>query len=92
MLVLGRMFFRWRQRRRLKRAIAALRPKSKAQARELLDLLEERSNLIGSIHSLALARRLLALWHLCHVPLGATLFTLAFIHVGAALYYATLLK
>jgi hypothetical protein len=27
-----------------------------------------------------------------HIPLGGVLFTLAFIHIGAALYYATLLK
>ena len=36
-----------------------------------------------------LTRRLLALWHVFHVPLGVALFTLAFIHIGAALYYAT---
>jgi NADPH-dependent 2,4-dienoyl-CoA reductase/sulfur reductase-like enzyme len=39
-----------------------------------------------------LARRLLALWHVIHIPLGAVLFTLAFVHIGAALYYATFLK
>jgi hypothetical protein len=37
-------------------------------------------------------RRLLALWHSIHVPIGLVLFTLAFIHAYAALYYATLLR
>ena len=38
------------------------------------------------------ARRALALWHTLHVPLGAVMFTLAFIHIVAAVYYATLLR
>jgi len=38
------------------------------------------------------ARRLLALWHTIHIPIGMVLFTSAFIHIGAALYYSTLLK
>jgi hypothetical protein len=92
MLVFGRMWFRWRQRRRLKRAIQDLHPKSAVEAAKLLDLLEERAQLLASIHSLAVTRRFLALWHVFHLPLGAVLFTLAFVHVGAALYYGTLLK
>jgi hypothetical protein len=42
--------------------------------------------------ALARARRLLAIWHIIHIPIGMALFTAAFIHIGAALYYATLLK
>lgn len=41
---------------------------------------------------LAHLRRLLALWHVVHVPLGVALFTLAFTHIGAALYYAAGLR
>lgn len=41
---------------------------------------------------LARARRLMAIWHALHIPLGIALFTAAFIHIGAALYFATLLK
>ncbi len=37
-------------------------------------------------------RQLMALWHTIHIPIGMALFTAAFIHIGAALYYATLLK
>jgi len=42
--------------------------------------------------ALARARKLLALWHTVHIPIGVALFTAAFIHIGAALYYATLLR
>ena len=35
-------------------------------------------------------RKALATWHTFHVPLTWALFAAAFIHVGAALYYATL--
>jgi len=38
------------------------------------------------------ARRVLALWWLLHVPVAAAMFVLAFVHVAAALYYATLLR
>lgn len=41
--------------------------------------------------ALARARRLFAIWHAIHIPIGMALFTAAFIHIGAALYYATLL-
>jgi hypothetical protein len=36
---------------------------------------------------LATSRRILAIWHMLHVPLGLALFTLAFLHVGATIYY-----
>jgi len=42
--------------------------------------------------AIASARRLLALWHTIHIPIGMALFTAAFVHIGGALYYATLLK
>ncbi len=38
------------------------------------------------------ARRLMALWHSIHIPIGIALFAAAFIHIGGALYYATLLR
>jgi hypothetical protein len=37
-------------------------------------------------------RRLFSIWHAVHIPIGMALFTAAFIHIGAALYYATLLR
>ena len=41
--------------------------------------------------ALANARRLLATWHAVHIPLGLVMFAIAFIHIGAALYFATFL-
>jgi hypothetical protein len=38
------------------------------------------------------ARRALATWHTIHVPIGIVLFTMAFMHVVGAVYYATLLR
>jgi hypothetical protein len=48
----------------------------------------------GSLSAEALkqARRLMSLWHTVHIPIGMALFTAAFVHIGAALYYATFLK
>lgn len=45
-----------------------------------------------SQEALKQARRLMALWHTVHIPIGMALFISAFVHAGAALYYATLLK
>jgi hypothetical protein len=96
-LVLGRHWLRWRQRRQVRQALrnlSATRPRaiSRAETAEAERLLTERYRLWLELHSLGSSRRLLALWHLFHVPLGAVLFTLAFIHIGAALYYSTFLK
>ena len=55
-----------------------------------LDGLEIEGTL--SQEALKQARRLLALWHTIHIPIGMALFVSAFVHIGAALYYATLLK
>jgi hypothetical protein len=41
--------------------------------------------------SLARTRKLFSTWHAIHIPIGMALFTAAFVHIGAALYYATLL-
>jgi hypothetical protein len=45
-----------------------------------------------SQEALKQARRLMALWHTVHIPIGMALFISAFVHAGAALYYATFLK
>jgi hypothetical protein len=56
------------------------------------ELLDQRYRPHSRIRSAAAARRMLAVWHTIHVPLSATLFVLAFIHIGAALYFATFLR
>ena len=37
-------------------------------------------------------RRALATWHTIHIPIGMAMFVVAFVHITAALYYATLLR
>lgn len=65
---------------------------TRRQAGYLLELAIAQRRLRGQLASLALARRLLALWHAVHVPLGMAMFTAAFIHILGAIYYATLLR
>lgn len=42
--------------------------------------------------ALASARRLMALWHTIHIPIGIALFSAAIVHILGALYYATFLR
>lgn len=62
-----------------------------SQSKHLRELLKRQDTLQRQAASLVSARRLLSLWHTVHIPLGMALFSAAFIHIGAALYYATLL-
>jgi len=55
-------------------------------------LVKRHAALNRQLTTLATARRLMALWHTIHIPLGLALFTAAFIHIAAAFYYATLLR
>jgi hypothetical protein len=90
-LVLRRKQLLRRHQEQLRRAMQGLRAAAGAPAAQLQGLLEERYRLQLQINALAETRRLLSLWHLFHVPLGVMVFMLAFIHIGAALYYAAFL-
>lgn len=92
LLVLGRALIEWEYRLRLWREKRRMDKAARAQARQLERLLARRRALRRQMASLAVARRLLGLWHTIHIPLGMALFTLAFIHIAAAIYYATLLR
>jgi hypothetical protein len=96
LLVLARPLVRWRQRRQIRRWLENLSPAVKPQGRQTLgkvyQLLQARQRLQMQLDSVDATRRLLALWHMFHVPLSGVLFTLAFVHIIAAVYYATLLK
>ena len=59
---------------------------------QLAALPKKRQRILREINSLDYARRMLAIWHLVHIPLGLTLFVMGFIHVFAAIYYAVLMK
>jgi hypothetical protein len=67
-------------------------PALRARAEALERTFRRRRELQRQIDSLATARRMLAVWHSVHIPLGIALFAAAFVHAGAALYYATLIR
>jgi hypothetical protein len=64
---------------------------SRATSRRLASVRRERNRLRSQIQSLSITRRMLAIWHIVHIPLGFTLFGMAFIHIIAAVYFAVLL-
>lgn len=91
-LVLGRTFTEWSYRLRWGRQVRRMEGVSRTQAAELAQLLRRQRALHRQQASLVMARRLLATWHAVHIPIGMVLFAAAFVHIGAAIYYATLLK
>lgn len=89
--VLGRVFTEWSERfhwwQEQRRTESTLRP----QIKEMERLARERLKLRRQIETLAAARLMLSIWHSVHIPIGMALFTAAFVHIVAAIYYATLL-
>jgi hypothetical protein len=67
-------------------------PAGRESARQLEMLLQCRSALQRQLGLLVLARQSLGLWRVIHIPIGISLFVAAFIHMVAAVYYATLLR
>jgi hypothetical protein len=90
-LVFGRAFEEWNARLKWWRLSGRMDKQARAQAKQLNELLKRERNLRRQLSSIALTRRLLGLWHAIHIPVGMALFTAAFIHIIAAIYYATLL-
>jgi hypothetical protein len=76
----------WRQQTR------KLDPSLRREAQRLQQLLAEHRLLRSQLTSLAMARRVLAIWHAVHIPIGMALFTAAILHIAGAFYYATLLR
>jgi hypothetical protein len=70
----------------------ALGAQARAVQARLDALIQRRNRLERQLRLLAAARRLMSIWHTLHVPLGLVMFSVAIIHVGAAMYYATLLR
>lgn len=66
--------------------------KTRKQLSSVEHLIYQRLALNRQVRTLAASRRLLALWHAVHIPIGMALFTAAFVHIIAAIYYATLLR
>jgi len=91
-LLFGRSLDEWRTRFAWLREINKLGFQASARLDKLRALLQRQRSLQRQIASLATARRMLALWHAVHIPIGMALFTAAFVHIIAAIYYATLLR
>lgn len=89
---LGRTFYEWRYRRQWRKEKRRLNAAARAQAEKIQKLFNKRNALRRQVETIAIARRLLALWHTIHIPIGIALFVSAFVHIGGALYYATFLR
>jgi hypothetical protein len=77
---------------RRKQLVSQLEADAAQTIEKIIDAQRRSVELRRSLNSLATARKLLAIWHTVHIPLGMALFVAAFAHIGAALYYATLLQ
>lgn len=91
-LVLGRTFMNWADRAKWKRLEKQLDPELAGQFNQMRKIMQTRNILERQKRSLAFSRRVLSIWHSLHVPVGLALFAAAAFHMGAALYYATLLR
>ncbi len=91
-LTFGYVFYEWEQRWlwwiQKNKVDRSLRP----LISQLEKMFQKRRLLRRQVASLALTRQLLSLWHAVHVPIGVALFVSAFVHITAAIYYATLLR
>jgi hypothetical protein len=87
--VLGRSLLHWRYQRLIRKELRRMGAVNHQQLRELANLLDRRYRLTVQAHTLVTARKLLGQSRIIHIVLGVVLFALAFVHIGAALYYAT---
>ena len=88
--VLGRRFYEWRERRRLRAALRGLQAEEQARLGEIEQMLQRQRQLQRQIRSLKAARQLMGYWHTAHIPLGLTLFTAMTVHIVATIYYGAL--
>ena len=90
-LFLTRAWLDWQQRRQWQSFKKNTAPAERSHIVELERLARRRDTLRRQMASLALSRKLFALWHAVHIPMGMLLFVAAFIHIAAAIYFAELL-
>ncbi|MBE0698946.1 MAG: hypothetical protein IH586_18670 [Anaerolineaceae bacterium] len=74
----------WREQHKLD-------PNLRGKVAQLKQLADQQRLVKQQMSSLAAARRLLAVWHTVHIPIGIVLFTTSIVHIFGAIYYATLL-
>lgn len=87
MLVLLRGYDDWRYRSRLHAQIRQLEKTEQSHLADVEKMLTQRRSLERQMRMLEAARRLLSVWHIAHVPMGAALFGSAGIHVIATLVF-----
>jgi hypothetical protein len=85
--VLARAWQDFAYSRYLHSALRQLGPTDRVRLGELEKLIRQRHQLERQIASLDLVHRLMSVWRLVHVPLGAMLFASAFIHVIATVVF-----
>lgn len=78
--------------KQLARLDSEIHARTVSRKREIKRLVQEKQTLQRQVRSLGTTRRMLSLWHTIHIPIGLALFTAAFVHSAAAIYYATLLR
>ena len=87
MLVFLRGYDDWRYRSRLHAQIRRLEKTERGKLADVEKMLVQRRNLERQMRMLEAARRLMNVWHIAHVPMGAALFGSAAIHVVATLVF-----
>jgi hypothetical protein len=85
---LFRGFYRWRYGRRIRKLTYRVSRSQPQVTQKLRKILVQQYQLTLQARSLEVTRDLLAYWHVVHVPLGLTMFTLAVVHIGGSLYYS----
>ena len=85
---IGAIVHDWNQRWRWWKQKRILDSAKRTQIAQLEIIIKRRRILRHQVTSLAMARQLLSLWYEIHIPIGASLFTAAFVHIVAAVYYS----
>ncbi len=91
-LIFGRSLEKIKNNIKWRRVYAKDAKANKKVVKELEELLQQRKRLGRQVASLAMARRMLSVWHAVHIPIGMALFTVSIFHIGGAIYYSTLLQ
>ncbi len=90
--VFGRVFLRWRANAAWCKHLRKTDEKTRDQLRQVDTLRKRRNDLLIEIYSYEISPRLLSIWRSVHIPIGISLFVAAIVHIGAALYYVTLMR
>lgn len=88
--VLTRRIQEYHQRQQLNAAIRKLDKEEQLKMADVKKSIRRQQRLLRQIDSLQTVQQMMGLWHTLHVPLGLTLFTAMFIHIGASIYYSGL--